>query len=227
MIPYSSQRAVLFYKVQVYICHVPGFREKFVTDPGTYFFLSTVFKKIVLVSCYVFFITLLFVIFSNCYRINFFIIVFLFGRKIFFSAITSIISLLLEMVSCYFKNLIWSVILFIFLIIIILTLSAFLFLFIILQQILIIVRVLFFLLVVILFMIDKGRRTYVHAIIQKTFVQDIGRLHCDFFCGLLMIASVWNFDGRGMFLQVKNRCKEISYVKSLFISWIDIWKRNL
>ena len=64
-----------------------------------------------IVSCYVFFITLLFIIFYNPYCNTFIIIFLMFGREIILSAISPVVSFLPEMVSCYFKTLEFLVIL--------------------------------------------------------------------------------------------------------------------
>ena len=83
--------------------HVTGLGEKFCNYPGTDFFDSTLHLVIIVVSCFVFFITLLLIIFSNSNRINLTPIDFLFGRQIIFSDINPVTSFFLEMVSCYFK----------------------------------------------------------------------------------------------------------------------------
>ena len=77
-----------------------------------------------------FFVTLLFIIFSNRNRINSSIAVFLFWRKIISSAIAPVIRFFLEIVSCYFK--ISCYFKFAFLIILIFALTDFFLLFIVL-----------------------------------------------------------------------------------------------
>ena len=76
-----------------------------------------------------FFVALLLIIFSNCYRIKIFIIVLLFGRQIIFASIAPVIRFFLEMVSCYFKILKLPVILILIVIKLIFTLVAFFLLF--------------------------------------------------------------------------------------------------
>ena len=83
----------------VFMWHVPGFGGNLFNRAWYWFSFSTVhFNFFVLVSCYVLFVTLLFVIFSNRDRIKFIIIVFL-----IFASIDPVISFFLEMVSFYFK----------------------------------------------------------------------------------------------------------------------------
>ena len=60
--------------------HVPVLGEKCGNELGTEFFpLDCIFKKTVLVSCFIFFITFLVIIFYNNDHIKSIIIVFLFG----------------------------------------------------------------------------------------------------------------------------------------------------
>ena len=97
---YSSLFSSFFFSGR----HVPGLGEKFCNEPGTNFSpLYFTFFRVLTGKLFHFFITLLFIIFSNCDRINFIIIFFLSGKQTFFAAIAPVISLLLEMVSCYFN----------------------------------------------------------------------------------------------------------------------------
>ena len=45
-------------------------------------------------------------------------------------------------------------------------------------------------------MLDKVKRKFAYDIILGTFVQVISQIHCDFSCGIPMIASVCKFYGR-------------------------------
>ena len=87
-----------------YIWHVPALGEKFCGKPGTkYPPHKCTFKLFWLLIYFVFFITLLYIIYSNLDCINFIIIDFLFERKILFSAIALVITFFFGMVNCSFK----------------------------------------------------------------------------------------------------------------------------
>ena len=83
-------------------------------------------------------------------------------------------------------------------------------------------------------MIDKVKHTFAYDIIHKTFVQAIRKLHCAFLCGIPEIVSVWKFDGRIKFFQVKIICKDIlegqisldgdwSVPVKLLLDWIEVY----
>ena len=128
-----------------------------------------------------FFVSLLFILFSHHGCINFIIVVFLFGIQSLFASIAPFIRFFLEIISCYFKILI----LFIILILIfncpcLHSLSTLFFLFIRWHQRRIIVKLFFILLVVILVMLKKFKHTSAYDLIQNIFVQDIVKLNCSF-----------------------------------------------
>ena len=78
--------------------------ELFVTEPGADFFpLYRTILIFLLVSCYVFYITSLFSIFSNSCRINFIVFIFLFVIQIICSVISPVINFFLKIVSYYFN----------------------------------------------------------------------------------------------------------------------------
>ena len=82
--------------------HVLVLGEKICDNPSTEFFCPTlIFQYFVLLSCFVFFNILLFIIFSNPDSVNFIIIFPLFGRQIFSAAIAPVISFFPEMIICY------------------------------------------------------------------------------------------------------------------------------
>ena len=110
-----------------------------------------------------------------------------------FSAIAPVISFFLKTVSFYFEILKLLVIL----------ICIFNHLFIIWHQRCIIFRVLLIILLVILFVLDKVKGTSVYDLNHKTFVQAIRQLHCDFWCGIPTIESVWKFYRIRRFFQVK------------------------
>ena len=78
-------------------------RWEFVKEPATEVVLCSFYVFCTCRLLYIFF-TLFIIIFSNRDRMNFSIMVFLFGRQRKISAIAHVISFFLETVSCYFKH---------------------------------------------------------------------------------------------------------------------------